>query len=119
MFLIQGAVNRQDDVRAIRDAQPLRRDLDALLGQHLDFLQQHVGIDDDPGSDQVERLLAQDSRRNQVQDRRLSVDDQGVPGVGTSLEAHHQVGFVGEAVDDLALALVSPLSTDNDDVRHA
>src|SRR5260370_41826204 len=36
-------------------------------------------------------------------------------GVGPALVAHHQIGALGEHVDDLALALVAPLGADDDD----
>jgi hypothetical protein len=43
-----------------------------------------------------------------------------VAGVVAALEAHHAVGVFGQPVDDLALALVTPLRADNDDVlAHA
>jgi hypothetical protein len=35
-----------------------------------------------------------------------------------ALEAHHDIGLRRQPVDDLALALVSPLGTDDYHVRH-
>jgi hypothetical protein len=56
----------------------------------------------------------QDARRDQVQDGLLAIDDQRVAGVVPALEAHHGIRPLGEQVDDLALALVTPLGADHD-----
>jgi hypothetical protein len=42
-----------------------------------------------------------------------------VAGVVTALEAHHALGVVRQPVHDLALALVTPLGADDDDVAPA
>ncbi len=47
-----------------------------------------------------------------------AVDDQRVAGIVAALEAHHDVGLLGEPVDDLALAFVAPLGADHDHIRH-
>jgi hypothetical protein len=36
-------------------------------------------------------------------------------GVVAALEAHHGADFLGEQIDDLALAFIAPLGTENDD----
>src|SRR5690606_13776592 len=41
---------------------------------------------------------------------------QGVAGVVAALVAHHRGGLIGQQVDDLALALITPLGTQDDDV---
>src|SRR3954469_9701035 len=38
----------------------------------------------------------------------------GVAGIGAALVAHHQIGTLGQDVDDFALAFVTPLGTDDD-----
>ncbi len=53
----------------------------------------------------------QRARRHQPQDEFLAVHDQRMGGVVAALEAHHHVGVLGEQVNDLALALISPLRT--------
>jgi hypothetical protein len=55
---------------------------------------------------------------DQVQDRLFALDDQRVAGVIAALEADYDIGILGEEVDDLPFALVSPLSSDNSDVGH-
>ena len=49
---------------------------------------------------------------------RLAVDDDGVAGVRAALVAADDVRLLREQVDDLALALVAPLRTDDDGGRH-
>ena len=54
--------------------------------------------------------------RDQVEDGLLAVDHQRVAGVVAALEANDDIGVVGKQIDDLALALVTPLGTDDCDV---
>jgi hypothetical protein len=58
-----------------------------------------VGVED-PGGDQVQGVA-------------LAVDDDGVAGVGPAVVADDDVVAVGQQVDDLALALVTPLESDD------
>ena len=48
----------------------------------------------------------------------LAADHQRVAGVVAALEAHDDVGALGQPVDDLAFALVAPLGADHHHVRH-
>jgi hypothetical protein len=43
----------------------------------------------------------------------LAADDQGMPGVVPALISHDGLGMVGQPIDDLALAFVTPLGTDH------
>jgi hypothetical protein len=55
-----------------------------------------------------------------MQDRLLAVDDQGMPGIMSALEAHHGGGPIRQQIDDLPFALVTPLGTYYDQVfSHA
>ena len=56
----------------------------------------------------------QDARGNQREHRLDAVDDQRVAGVVPALEPHDRRGALGQQVDDLALALVTPLGADDD-----
>ena len=58
----------------------------------------------------------EDAGRNQAQHRLAAADDERVPGVVAALEAHDALRVLGQPVDDLALALVAPLGSDDDDV---
>ena len=51
-----------------------------------------------------------------MQHRFLVGDDQGMTGIMTALEPHYALRVISEPVNDLALALVSPLCTDNNNV---
>ncbi len=45
----------------------------------------------------------------------LATDDQGVAGVVTALKPHHGLRLLGQQIDNLSLALVTPLGADDDD----
>ena len=51
-----------------------------------------------------------------MQDRFLAADHQRVPGVVAALETHDRFRAIGEQVDDLSLALITPLGANDDDV---
>ena len=53
-----------------------------------------------------------DARRYQAQNGFLAVDPEGMTGVVTPLEAHHTLRRLGEPVNDLTLAFVTPLGAD-------
>jgi len=42
-----------------------------------------------------------------------TIDYQRMPGIMPALKTHHGFGRIAEQVNNLALALVTPLSTDN------
>jgi hypothetical protein len=98
-----------------------RADLQARANFHAvalefgDFLLQRRRRQHHAVADQAQRAFAQDARRNQVQDGLLAADDQRVAGVVTALEAHDGADFPGKQIDDLALAFIAPLGTENDD----
>ena len=53
-----------------------------------------------------------------MQDRLFSVDDEGVAGIIAALKSDYDIRVLGEEVDDLTLALISPLSSDDSYVGH-
>ena len=55
---------------------------------------------------------------NQVKDRFFPIDDERVAGVVAALKPDDDIRIVGEEVDDLPFAFVSPLSADDRDVGH-
>ncbi len=60
-----------------------------------------------------------DSRRQQMQHERLVADLHGVAGVVSALIARHDVEVLGQKIDDLAFAFVTPLGADDyDDFGH-
>jgi hypothetical protein len=50
-----------------------------------------------------------------VQDGLLAPDDQRVAGIVAALETDDGSDFLGEQIDDLALAFIAPLGAENDD----
>ena len=110
--LVDGHVIRQDQGTGAGDAQPVG-DRDPGRFELVDLLQngrrgQHHTVADVAGN-----ALAQDAGGNQPQYRLLAVDHQRMAGVVPALKAHYAIGMVGEPIDDLALALVTPLGADH------
>ena len=48
----------------------------------------------------------------------MITDDEGMSGIVTALEAHHDIRPAGQPVDHFALALISPLGADDRHIRH-
>ena len=111
------AMKRENDVRAIADGE-LLADIDARTFQHFHLLDQRRGIDDHSVADHGLDSRPQNAARNQLENKLLGADEHGVPGVVAALVASHHRKLLGEEVDDLTLALVTPLRTQYDDVSH-
>ena len=92
-------------------AQPVA-DVDAALGQPLHLAPQHERVDHHAVAERTDRVLVQHAAGHQVERERLPGVDDRMPGVVATLVANDQVGPLGEQVDQLALALVAPLGTD-------
>ena len=60
----------------------------------------------------------QNTCRYMVQDMADIADVDRVSGVGATLIANHCIDITGQDIDDLALALVSSVQSDNTDVLH-
>ena len=116
---VEQLVPGEDDVRVVGDEQ-LRVVLEeAARLERVDLLHQHRGVDHHAVADDAGLPRVEDARRDQVQDGLLAAHHQRVAGVVAALEAHDDLGVLGEQVDDLALPLVAPLRSDDDDVRHS
>ncbi len=116
--LIDEPVVLEDHVRAGGQAQVLAVDRDAARAQAFDLLEQLDRIDRDSSPDHVHFPRVQDPRGHEVEDVLLSADHHGVSGVRSALVAHDVVGFLRQQVDELALALVAPLGTENAEGGH-
>jgi hypothetical protein len=113
-------VQRQDHVRARRDHQVAPEvDRDAARAHALDLAAQVERVDDHAVGDHVDGVRVADRRRDQVQHHALAVVQQRVPGVVSAAVADHDVGVLGEEVDDLALALVAPEQADDTRRGHS
>src|SRR5439155_27347854 len=83
----------------------------------VELLDEDAGIDDAAGADHA--LLAPDDPGGQVpQLERLPAGDDRVAGVRPAVVAADEVAGLREQVDDLALALVSPLRADDHGRGH-
>ena len=98
---------------AVRDEQPVDRYATGFDLLHL--LEQDPRVQDHAVADDAGGVGVEDSRRDQVETEFLAGADHGVPGVVAALRPDDHVGPLGEEVDDLTLALVSPLPADEDD----
>ena len=113
---IQRRVVRQDQRASLGDAQPRhdarhagRLELTHLVDQCL--RRNHHAV-----ADKAVDVLPQNARGNEMQHGLLAADDERVPCVVTALEAHHALRAIGQPVDDLSLAFVAPLGSDDDNV---
>ena len=114
---VEGAVVAEDEMCRVADEQ-IFSDLDFLRAQSLDLLDERDRINDDTVADDALFLRAQNARRDQVQHIFFAAGDDCVARVVATLRADDDVRFFGEEVDDLALAFVAPLGTDENCVRH-
>ena len=109
-------VVRQDQVGAGGDLEPGAALAPPL--EHVDLVEQHLGIDDHAVADHRRDVVVEDARGDELQGEGLAVDDERVPRVVPALVADDQVHLLGEEVGELALALVAPLGSDHDGRRH-
>ena len=114
---VEDRVVAHDHVRALADDQVVG--LQAALAQLLDLLQDHTRIDHHAVADDARDLRVEDSAGQQLELELAVLGDHGVAGVVAALWADHEVGLLGQVVDDLALALVAPLPADDDDHHGA
>ncbi len=115
---VQQLVVGQDQVRALGDAEA-PRGAHAARFEGVDLVDDGLGVDDRALADQAALPFVENAARHQVEDELLAADHQRVAGVRATGVAHHELGVWREQVDDLPLALISPLRSDNDQGRHS
>ncbi len=113
--LVDGAVPGHDYVRVPRQPHPV--DGDAPPGEVVELGDQLLGVDDATGADDA-LLLGHDASGKVAELEGLAVHLDRVPGVRSAVVAADDVRVLGEQVDDLALALVSPLGPDDHGRGH-
>ena len=114
--LVEGDVPRHDHVRFGGQADDI--DGDAAPGEVVELVDEDRRVDYAPGADDA--LLAPEDPGGHVLELvRLAVGDDRVAGTGPAVVAADDVRVAGEQVDDLALALVSPLRADDHRRGHA
>src|SRR5690606_16888159 len=92
--------------------------LDANAGGFdlLDLLDQGLRIDDNTAADDAMRLRVKDAGRQQVQNVTVLADLDGVAGVVATLVTRHHIEAFRQDVDNLALAFVTPLETNDGEI---
>jgi hypothetical protein len=113
---IEVAVIRQDEVRLVADDEAIA-DADAGLRDLVDLGEQRLRIDDDAVADDAGDAVMQDAGRQQPQNELPAVGVDRVSGVVAALIARDDREVRRQQVDDLALALVSPLRAEHGDVH--
>jgi hypothetical protein len=108
-------VPRHDQVSVTGKSNSLGRDPPGL--ELVQLLDECAGIDRAAGA-QDTLLPSEDARGHVPQLVGRPVGHDRVAGVRAALVAAHEIGVLGEQVDDLALALVAPLRPDDDGRRH-
>ena len=94
------------------------RAVDAARGDVLEFLEEHVQIDDDAVADDGGDTFGEDSGGQEMQRVLFPVNDDGVPRVVSSVELDDEVGMLAELISGLAFAFVAPLGAEHDDGGH-
>jgi len=113
--LVDGRMVRQDD-RAARADLEARADIDAALLEFGNFRNQVVDVEHDTIADVAIDAVTHDARRHQIELVDLFADNQRMAGIVATLEADHTLGVVSQPVDDLPLALITPLGAHHNDI---
>ncbi len=108
---------RQQRLGAVRQEEPAAR-VDARRMQLLELLEEGLRRDHHAVAHDALHAFVQDSRRDEPQREVAIAELHRVPGVVPALVAHHGIECRAEEIDDLPLALISPLHSDHDDIGH-
>jgi hypothetical protein len=105
---------RHDDVRLLAYLQTGRANVNAFGVELFNFLPENARIKNYAVTDEALLAFMQDAGRDEMQDILLVTHYDGMAGIITTLKANDDVYLAGKQVDNLALALVAPLSTHYD-----
>ncbi len=108
---VEGAVAGQDELGFLGDIE-VSRPVHSPIGQLLQLLTEHDGVEDDAVADYINNVGVKDAAWHLVQHVLEAVEGEGVAGVGAALEAGYYVVGGGEDIDDFAFAFVAPLEAD-------
>ena len=101
----------QDQVRPTGDPQ-VGPWVHARCDQLVDFAFENDGVDHHAVAHEVQRVGAEDTGGDGVEDVLLAVEDERVPGVGTALEAGDDVILWRQNVHDFPLPFIAPLEAE-------
>ena len=116
--LVETLVIGHDQVGVAADKQLFRRNGESPAGEIGHFREQHTRVDDHAVADHAGLVRVEYARGYDVEDVLLAVDHQGMTGVVAALEADHVIRVPRQQIDDLALALVTPLGADHHHTGH-
>src|SRR5205807_809056 len=108
---VEQLVEREGQVRTVRHVE-LVLGPDAALTEGIELGEQRLRIEHDAVADQAHGAL-DDPRGNLVQYELAGGRMDRVASVSAALIAYHEIGALGEHVDDFPFALVAPLGADN------
>ena len=86
--------------------------------ERVQLLEERGGVQHHAIAEEADGFRIEDAGGNQPEDELGISHDHGVAGIGPALVAHHQVGLLGEHVDQLAFSLVTPLRPDDNETRQ-
>ncbi len=109
-------VPREDQMGPAGHLEPATGDPAGLEG--VDLAEQGRQIDDDAVADHRHDVVVQDPARHELEGVTLAGDHHRVSGVVPTLVAHDVGVLLRQQVDDLGLALVTPLGADDDGDGH-
>ena len=107
------AVVGQNDLCAVGDEE-VAIDFYSRGAEGGDFFQEGDRVDDDSVADDADALGAQDAARDELKNKFLAVDDDGVSGVMAAGVTRDYGESFGEYVDNFPFALVAPLGSHDD-----
>ena len=108
--LLHQPVEREYHVRAIRDAQ-LPANVDAVRFKRSHLLNQRGQVHHHAVANYGLHARAQNAARDQLENKFLFTDVNGMAGIMPALVARDNVKVFGEKVDNLAFSFVAPLRT--------
>ena len=88
-------------------------DRDSLRQEAVDLGEEGLRVEHHAVADEVHDARAEDAHREQVRGVFLVSEADGVAGVSSTTVAHNDLGILGEVIDDLALAFITPLEAEN------
>ena len=117
--LLGQGVPGHDEVRAAADRDAVGAGGDPLGLEVARLLEEGGRRDDQPVPDDAERPGVEDARGDEMKDDLPAADPDRVAGVMPALVSGDDVEGRCQQVDDLALAFVSPLGSENEQIGHA
>jgi hypothetical protein len=114
---VDGLVVRHDQMGAFAHLDSAGADVDALAVEIVHFLDQHRRVDHHAVADQA-GLALQDTGGHQVADELFTIDDHRVPCIVAALKTDDNICTCSQKIDDFALALITPLRSDDNGVRQ-